>query len=127
MNTTEILHALANDLKRLKPPVEDSWAYLAAVKDVLDLIRTYEQGAALVQLRKPDLKTLVEQFRQARELLVDERIRRFPIGAEVRVKSPRYAGPGERVRDPHCPPDMVPVMTPNGNTHWYPIEDVEVV
>ena len=124
MNTTELLNALSDDVAKLKPPADDPWAYLLAVDDFQDLIRTYQTNSGLEQLRaeKPDP---VRQYRELRERVLELKRERFPMGCRVKVEHRRYEGPGV-IESEVCglPTDQIAVLLPNGNVWWYPIESV---
>ena len=69
---------------------------------------------------------MLDRWREASKSLLEERIENLPVGIAVVVDCPQYKGPGIIVpTSQDCPPDKIPVLLPNENIWWYPIDMVK--
>ena len=69
---------------------------------------------------------LLDRWREASESLRQWKFENLPPGTAVIVDCKRYKGPGKTVPISHdCPTDCIPVLLPNENIWWYPIDVVK--
>jgi len=68
------------------------------------------------------VSTLAFQVRSHARQLEKYKDELFPCRKTVMVDCDRYRGLGVATRWDGCPADQLPVMLPNGNTWFYPVE-----